>query len=115
MLRVNAATGGKADSLAGQLTADAGKPIAAESVTSAGLADEANALFDEARGLVAGDKTRAAAIESLIREASKFESRGAIGHPRNLTRRIGRNESHRLEVQFAPDKNGAIVMRSTGA
>lgn len=33
---------------------------------------------------------------------------------RNLMRRIQPNESHWLEIQFAPDQNGAVVMRSTG-
>lgn len=115
LLRANAAFGGKMDPLGIDPTDEAGKPIKTEDAKLPGLKAEAEALFDEARAIVAGDRARTAAIEALIKEASTFESRGAVGFPRSVQKPIPPGGHHWYKIPFVPGAPAAIAMRSTGA
>lgn len=114
LLRANASFGGKMDPLGIDPTDEAGKPIKAEDAKLPGLKAEAEALFDEARALAAGDRAKAAAIEALIKEASTFESRGAVGFPRSVQKAIPPGGHHWYKIPFVPGAPAAIAIRSTG-
>lgn len=116
LVRANKTFGGKTD----PLTDKDGKPLTVESVKSPGLDKQADALFDEARAMVATDKARAAALEALIGNARKFESGGAagarpaVGGPKRITRVLNGGETHTFTVGFFSGQPAAVAMTSGG-
>lgn len=111
IVRANKTFGGKSDPL---------DPKAADAVKSPGLEKQADALFDEARAMVATDKARAAALEALIGNAKKFEQGGsagarpAVGGPRNITRVLPAGQTHTYTIGFTSGQPAAVAMTSAG-
>lgn len=103
LLRVHAASEGKLEALDND---KAGKVP--------NLKEEAEALIIEAEGLVAGKKDRAKAIKAMVEQATKFETRGAIGHPRAQTRTLSPGQSWNVKVGFEPHAPAYVGFRSSG-
>lgn len=114
LLRVNSAIGGKIETPDLKPTDENGKPVEAEAAKVANLEEEAKGLFDEARAMVAGNKDRAASLEALIKEASTFETRGAVGSPRAISRTIRSGAVHVWRIPFVTRSMATVTFRSTG-
>lgn len=109
-LRAHKASGGKFRESTATVKDDDGKAVPAEGEPLS-LADEAEALFDEARAAAGAD---GAAIEALIKQAKTATERGAVGGPRVITRMIRSGRVHRLDIPFDPDSPATVTMRGTG-
>jgi hypothetical protein len=112
LLRVNGAIGGKIETPDAKPTDDKDKPVEGEALKVTGLEEEAKALFDEARAMVAGNKERSATLESLIKEASASETRGAVGSPRAYSRNIGVGVTHVYRIPFVTRSPASVTFRS---
>jgi len=92
-----------------------GKPVKSEASKAVSLKDQANALFDEARAMVAEDKSRTAGIESLIKQASTItESRGSVGGARTITRTLNPGETHTVKIGFIGGQSAVVSMTANG-
>jgi hypothetical protein len=111
MVKAHKATGGKLSDSKVEVMEEGGKEVAAEGKPRS-LLDDANDLFDTARGMAKGDQ--AAALEKRIKEALGAESRGASGGPRVITRTIKTGKAHNLKIDFDPNCVACVTMRSTG-
>ncbi len=109
-LRAHKATGGKIIPSEAKVMDTDGKAVVEEG-QAPNLAEEAEALFDEARALPTKD---AAALEALIKQATSVESRGAISGPRVINRKIQTGKTHNIEIAFAPNSPASVTMRSSG-
>lgn len=109
-LRAHKATGGKLKPLEAKVEDDDGQAVAAEGAAPS-LAEDAEALFDEARALATKDQ---AALEALIKQAMTVESRGATGGPRVITRTIKTGKVHHVDIAFDPHAPASVTMRGTG-
>jgi hypothetical protein len=91
-----------------------GKALKAEA-KAASLKSQAGDLFVEAQGMVAGDKSRAAAIDALIKKAENLgEFRDAVGGPRNITMTILPGQSHNYKVQYVAGLPASVALTSNG-
>lgn len=108
-LRAHKATGGKVQPSEAKVMED-GKAVADEGKIPS-MAEEAEALFDEARALAT---TNGAAIEALIKQAKATESRGAVGGPRTITRTIKTGKTHNIDLTFDVRSPASVTMRGTG-
>ncbi|MCA9052017.1 MAG: hypothetical protein KDA89_24935 [Planctomycetaceae bacterium] len=111
LLRLHRQTGGKTETSDISVTDDSGSDIAAEG-QAVSLQADAEALFDEARGMVAGEK--AAALEKQIQAVSAVEQRGAVGGPRVISRTVKSGKTHAMKIEFAPDAPASVAMRGSG-
>lgn len=109
-LRAHKATGGKMKPSDATIE-DADGNAVAEEGKAPSLAEEAEALFDEARALPTKDK---AGLEALIKQASTVESRGATGGPKVITRTIKTGKTHNIQIAFDPRSPASVTMRGTG-
>lgn len=111
MVKAHKATGGKLSDSKVEVMEEGGKEVAAEG-KSRTLLDEANDLFDTARGMVKGDQ--AALLEKQIKGALSEESRGASGGPRVINRTIQSGKTHNLKIDFEPNAVACITVRGAG-
>jgi hypothetical protein len=110
LLRIHKSTGGKLPALKAEITDNDGKAVPAEEKTTT-LADDAEALFDEARAM-AGDK--GSAIEAAIKQASLVSERGAVGGPRSISRRVGSGKTHTVKIEMVSGQFAKVHMQGTG-
>ena len=109
LLRVHKQTAGKVKASDAKVVDDAGAAVAADGAANS-FEHEAEALFDEARGL-AKDK---AAIEAQIKQASLIPERGAAGGPRVINRTIQSGKKHNIQIPFESNAPATVSMRGTG-
>lgn len=110
LLRIHKQTGGKMAPLDAKVMDEDGKPVAEDSGATESLADEAAALFDEARALPSKDK---AALEDQIKQAQTVTARaGGLG-PRVVGRVITTGKPHTVHVAVRPHAP-AVVVHGTG-
>lgn len=109
-LRAHKATGGKLKPSDAKVEDGDGNAVAAGAAPTP-FAEEAEALFDEARALPSKDK---AAVEALIKQAKSVESRGATGGPRVINRTINTGKTHNIHIAFDPNSPASVTMRGTG-
>lgn len=110
LLRIHKQTGGKMQPLKADVTDEAGKSVAAEG-DQPSYEEQAEALFDEARGAAPAN---AAAIEAAIKQAKLVPERGAVGGPRSITRRIGTGKVHTIHIEFESQQFAKVQMQGTG-
>lgn len=108
LLRIHKQTGGKVSASDAKVT-EGDLAVVAEGPANS-FGHEAEALFDEARGL-AKDK---AAIEAQIKQASLVPERGAIGGPKVITRTVKSGKTQHVDLAFEPNSPASISMRGTG-
>jgi hypothetical protein len=109
LLRIHKQTGGKAAPGDATVSDEQGKEVAEISGDVQSLADEAAALFDEARALPVKDQ---AALEALIKQAQTVTARaGGVG-VRVVTRTIGPGHAH--TIRLAPKPNTVIAVQGAG-
>lgn len=109
-LRAHKATGGKVKPSDAKVEEEGGTAVAEEGKAPS-FAEEAEALFDEARALPTKD---AAALEALIKQAKSSESRGATGGPRIINRTVKSGKVHHIHIAFDPNSPASVAMRGTG-
>lgn len=109
-LRAHKATGGKLKPSDAKVQEEGGTAVAEEG-TALSFAEEAEALFDEARALPSKDK---AGLEALIKQAQSAESRGATGGPRVINRTVKSGKVHQIHIAFDPNSPASVTMRGTG-
>lgn len=109
-LRAHKACGGKLKEANIKVEDDDGQDVEAEGDTPS-LADEAEALFDEARAMPTKD---AANLEALIKQAKTSTERGAAGGPRVINRTVKKGKVHNLHIPFEPNAPASVTMRGTG-
>ncbi len=114
LLRIHAATGGEQKPLDAKATNEKGEAIPGEPMKSAALDAEARDLFDTARGQVAGDKARSAALETLIKQAQTVTKRDAVGGPRVVTRGLNPRQTHTYMIPFVPRAIASVALTSSG-
>lgn len=120
LLRAEKTFGGKLDTLDAAPTDAKGTPIKGEAVKSGSLKEQAEALYDEARLMVSGDKAREASLKSLIENSKKFGiaggdgARAAVGGPKRIVRVLNGGETHTYPVAFVGGLPAAVAMTSTG-
>ena len=110
LLRIHKRTGGKMLPLKAEVTDESGTPVAADAVEPS-LEEQAEALFDEARGLSTANSK---AIEAAIKQAKLVPERGAVGGPRAISRRIGSGKVHTLKIDFESQQFAKVHMQGTG-
>lgn len=108
-LKAHKATGGKMRPSDAKVE-ESGGGVVAEEGQAPSLAEEAEALFDEARALPTKDK---AALEALIKQAKAVESRGATGGPRVINRSIKTGKSHNIDIAFDPRSPASVNIRAS--
>ena len=108
LLRIHKQTAGKVAVSDAKVT-EGEQVVAAEGPTNS-FAHEAEALFDEARGL-AKDKS---ALEAQIKQASLVPERGAIGGPKVISRTVKSGKTQHVDLAFEPNSPASISMRGTG-
>lgn len=108
-LRAHKATGGKVKPSEAKVEDGDGKAVAEEGAAPS-FAEDAEALFDEARALPSKDK---AGLEALIKQAKSVESRGATGGPRVINRTIKTGKVHTMHIPFDPNSPASVTMRGT--
>ena len=110
LLRIHKQTGGKMTPAEAQVMDQEGKAVAEGSAETVSLADEAAALFDEARALPSKDK---AALEAQIKQAQTVTARaGGLG-PRVVSRVITTGHAHTVHMAVRPHAP-AVVVHGTG-
>lgn len=109
-LRAHKETAGKTKAADFKVDDEDGKPVKDAPVAATSYADEAEALFDEARS-IAKDK---AGIEAQIKQAKLVPERGAVGGPRQINRVIPSGKTHTIHIPFAPGQPAHVSMRGTG-
>lgn len=117
LMRAHKATAGKSTVLEAKPTDEKGNPIKGDAVKTPSLAEEAEALFVEAEAMAVElkDKSRAAAIDALIkREKASEADRGGIGGPSRITRLLNPGETHTYPVAFFGGQPAAVAMVSSG-
>lgn len=108
LLRIHKQTGGKVGVSEAKVTE--GDQVVAADGPANSFAHEAEALFDEARGL-AKDK---AALEAQIKQVSLVPERGAIGGPKVISRTVKSGKTQHVDLAFEPNSQATIAMRGTG-
>jgi hypothetical protein len=114
LLRADASLAGKMDELDVKPTDAKGKPVEGDTKASPKLTQVASDLFEEARGMVAGDAARAKGLETLIKQAQTFEARGTLRGPKNITRTLNGGQTHTYNFTFAGRQQAAVAMTSSG-
>lgn len=120
LLRAEKTFGGKLDTLDAKPTDAKGNPVKDDAVKAGSLKDRAEALYDEARLMIAGDKAREASLNALIENSKKFGfggsdgARPAVGGPKQIVRTLNAGETHTYPVAFIGGLPAAVAMTSTG-
>lgn len=114
LLRAHSTFSGDLKTLDVPATDAKGKPLPSTTEKGIGLDKQAEGLFDEARGMVAGDKVRAAALEDRIKEAKAIVPKPAVGGPKRITRILNGGETHTYPVAFFGGAPAAVAMTSSG-
>ena len=120
LLRADKTFGGKIDTLDAKPTDAKGKPVEGDAAKAGSLKDQAEALYDEARLMVSGDKAREASLNALIANSKKFGfggdagARPAVGGPKRIVRTLNAGETHTYNVAFIGGLPAAVAMTSTG-
>lgn len=109
-LRAHKACGGKLKPSNATVEDEDGNAVTAEGEPLS-FADEAEALFDEARAMPGADST---ALEALIKQAKTATERGAIGGPRVITRMVKSGKVHAIKIPFEANAPATVTMRGTG-
>ncbi|QDU28369.1 hypothetical protein ETAA8_34690 [Anatilimnocola aggregata] len=106
LLRIHKQSGGKMAPSDATVMDQDGKAVAEESGAAESLADEAAALFDEARALPSKDK---AALEAQIKQAQTVTARaGGLG-PRVVSRTIVTGHAHTVRMAVRPNAPAVVV------
>jgi hypothetical protein len=109
LLRIHKQSGGKMQPSEAKVMDQDGKAVAEETGTAESLADEAAALFDEARALPSKDK---AALEAQIKQAQTVTARaGGLG-PHVVSRTIVTGHAHTIHMAVKP--RAVIAVQGTG-
>jgi hypothetical protein len=111
LLRIHKQTGGIAAPADASVVDADGKDVPEESGKTETLADEAEALFDEARALPSNDK---AALEAQIKQAQTVTSRGGGMGPRVVTRVIKPGHAHTVKLAVKPHAAAVVAVQGTG-
>lgn len=120
LLRADKTFGGKFETLDAKPVDAKGKPVEGDAAKAGSLKEQAEALFDEARLMVSGDKAREASLAALIENSKKFGfggndgARGAVGGPRRIVRVLNAGETHNYPMAFIGGLPAAVAMTSTG-
>jgi len=117
LMRAHKATAGKAGTIDAKPTDAKGNPIKGDAVKTPSLAEQADALFVEAEAMAVElkDKSRATAIEALIkREKATEADRGGVSGPSRITRTLNPGETHTYPVAFIGGQPAAVAMTSSG-
>lgn len=109
LLRIHQQTGGKIAATDAKVVDEQGKEIAENTGDGQSLAEEAAALFDEARALPTKDK---AALEALIKQAQTVTARGGGVGVKVVSRGIATGHAHTIHMAVKP--NAVVAVHGTG-
>ncbi len=110
LMHADQATGGKFSEDKLEIKDGDGK-VVAQTAKAPSFKDQANALFDDARAMVAGDKDRAKALETQIKEASSPKDRGEIKVTRRVVTTVETHKVHNVVIPFKVNAPAAITVR----
>lgn len=110
LLRIHQHTAGKFVPSDAKVLDENSQPLPDENLPFS-LADEAAALFDEARAMQSNDK---AGLEARIKQAQLVTDRGAVGGPRVISRTVKTGKAHTVDIEFEPNSPAVVTMRGTG-
>ncbi len=110
LMHADQATGGKFSEEKIDVKDGDGK-VVAENTKATSFKDQANALFDEARAMVSGDKDRSKALETQIKEASSPKDRAVVAVTRRVVQTVQVHKEHNLVIPFKVNGPAAITVR----
>jgi hypothetical protein len=117
LLQVNNRLRRKMDAIAEKPLDEKGEEVRAEPRKTPGLSEEAEALFDEARILVAGDARSSAAVEALLKASKRRgheASREVLPGPRRIERGLNPGQSHTYRIGYIRGLPAAVALTTGG-